>query len=331
MAGDSAVGLDRPKGRAVKWARLAAAGLVTLCALLASSSCASAYFYNKAVARRPKTFIGQSRDIDVEEFKGDPQDTQGWLARMRIEKVSIESQDGLRLVGHYVASERPCGRTAILAHGYSAYGLTMAELAQYYREELGYDVLMPDARGHGESEGKYIGFGWHDRLDYLRWVQWVIDRSGPEVQIVLHGISMGGATVLMTSGEELPPQVKAVVSDCAYTSAEDELRYLLERMYRLKGAALVRRTSKLTLRRVGWTFEEASALEQVRMAALPILFIHGGADTFVPREMVDRLYAACASEKELLIVPDAGHGLSWRTDQGAYVAALEAFLGRHID
>ncbi|MBL8967384.1 MAG: alpha/beta hydrolase, partial [Spirochaetaceae bacterium] len=222
----------------------------------------------------------------------------------------------------------PRRRIAILAHGYSSEGAAMGGFGRYYRDELGFSVLMPDARGHGASEGDYIGFGWHERLDYLRWIDWVVAREGPDCEIILHGISMGGATVLMTGGEALPPQVRAIVSDCAYTSAYEELAYQLKRMYRLGDKPFLPATSRLTQRRAGYGFEEASALEQVKKAKVPILFIHGGADTFVPTEMVYRLAEACPTVKVVFIVPNAGHGLAWTADPEGYRRTLKAFLDR---
>lgn len=142
----------------------------------------------------------------------------------------------------------------------------------------------------------------------------MIKKTGPSAQIVLHGVSMGGATVLMTSGEDLPPQVKAIVADCAYTSVKAQLSYQLRRMYRLPSFPFVQSASLITRLKAGYGFGEASALKQVRKAKAPILFIHGDADNFVPFAMMNELYEACQSPKRL-IVPQAGHGLSYDTDK----------------
>ena len=206
----------------------------------------------------------------------------------------------------------------------------MSDFARFYHDELGFNVLMPDARGHGASEGDYIGFGWPERRDYVRWIDWLISQKGAESRIVLHGISMGGATVLMTSGENLPPNVRAVIEDCGYTSVEDELSYQLKRMYKLDPNPIIPDTSRYTKQRAGYSFEEASALNQVKKAKVPILFIHGDADSFVPFEMVGRLYEACPTEKVLFVVHGAGHGRAFWTDRQGYVAAVKAFLAKHL-
>ena len=133
---------------------------------------------------------------------------------------------------YYLPAEVSTDKTVIIAHGYSGHSEQMSGFAQMYHKDLGYNVLLPDARGHGRSEGDYIGFGWPERKDYLKWIDQVIEHTGESTQVVLHGVSMGGATVMMTSGEELPPQVKAIVEDCGYTSVTDELKYQLKRMYK---------------------------------------------------------------------------------------------------
>lgn len=143
------------------------------------------------------------------------------------------SEDGLELVGYYIPANTITTKTVILAHGYSSKGKDMGGFAAFYYDKLGYNVLMPDDRGHGASKGDYIGFGWPDRKDYLLWIRKIVDKVGEEGQIALHGISMGGATVMMISGEALPEQVKVIIEDCGYTSVYDQLAYQLERMYKL--------------------------------------------------------------------------------------------------
>ncbi|MFX3633111.1 MAG: alpha/beta hydrolase [Candidatus Pristimantibacillus sp.] len=283
------------------------------------------YFYNLAISRKSKDFLTGHADL-VEM----PVEEESWLQQQDIEKVSLQSYDDLKLRGHWLPAAQLSSITIIIAHGYSGHGMLMDSLARMYHEHFGYNVLMPDNRGHGESEGNYIGFGWHDRKDYLKWIDYVIDRKGANEQIGLHGVSMGGAAVLMTSGEQLPAAVKAIVSDCAYTTVEDQLRYQLKRMFKLPSFPFVMLTSVLCRYRAGYSFAEASALKQVAKATKPILFIHGDQDAFVPTEMVNRLYEQCNSEKELHIVPGAGHGLAYLTDPGGYIKAVRSFFQKHF-
>lgn len=290
------------------------------------------FFYGMAIKRAPKEFLSNNRDLKVDPPVAGASWGEGkeWISHQNFKNVEITSNDGLKLKGYLLTSNDAEGRTAILAHGYSGKGKDMGVYAKLYYERLGFNILLPDARGHGESGGGYIGFGWPERQDYLQWIQYIIDEIGPDTQIVLHGVSMGGATVLMTSGEALPPQVKAIVSDCAYTSVKAQLSYQLRRMYRLPSFPFVQSASLVTRLKAGYHFSEASALDQVRKARVPILFIHGDDDKFVPFSMMDELYEACGSPKEKLVVQGAGHGLAYDLDKEGYTRVVTAFVNRYI-
>ncbi len=289
----------------------------------------SYYFFHVAIARNKKNILKESPDFDPEDYIFD-ESSENWMKANKYEVVYIASKDGLRLHGYFFRAVPSADKTVILAHGYNSKGLHMHGFAKLYYEKWGYNVLVPDARAHGESEGKYIGFGWLDRKDYIKWINKAIELTGGKSSIVLHGISMGGATVLMTTGESLPEQVKAVVSDCAYTSAYDELSWQMDRIYHLPAFPLLNSTSLMSRIIAGYFFKEASALEQVKKTRLPILFIHGGSDSFVPHEMAKRLYDAAACGKELLIIPGAGHGLASVVDSEKYETCVYDFLKRYI-
>lgn len=265
---------------------------------------ASMYFYNVGIKRTRKEFL--EKDPALIKVDHPWESAEEWLGGQPVETVHIQGEDGLPLTGYYIPAPRPSDRTAIVVHGYNSQGREMGAFAKLY-SEMGFHVLMPDNRGHGQSGGDYIGFGWHDRRDIVQWIQYVLKRSGPEMQIMLHGVSMGGATVLMAGGERLPDQVKCIVSDCAYTSIRDILTYQLKQMYKLPPFPLLPVTSLVCKLRAGYFFGEGSALEQVAKTRLPILFIHGDKDAFVPFEMVHRLAAAAVGDKELYVVPAAVH------------------------
>ena len=294
---------------------------------------ASLHFYNMAVKRSTKDFLQDNADLQQVTSQANLQELSGseWLHGQALENWKIRSNDGLRLVGYYLPAPKPTAKTAILAHGYTSEGRHLGGFARFYHQRLGYNVLMPDARGHGQSEGNYIGFGWHERKDYLLWIERVLERVGTSAEIVLHGISMGGATVMMVSGEELPDQVQVIVEDCGYTSAYDQLAYQLKRMYRLPPFPLLQLTSLVTKLRVGYSFSEASALTQVQKNKVPMLFIHGALDRFVPTKMVWDLYDACSSEKELYIVEGAGHGTAYKTEREGYEQKVMEFVDRFVN
>ena len=281
-------------------------------------------FYDLAISRRERGFL--ANDPDLAEL---PTPDTTWIAAQPRETLDLTSRDGLRLRGYYLPAPRPTPNLVILAHGYNGRAQKdMGGFARLYHERFGYHVFMPDARGHGASEGDYIGFGWPERRDYVDWIAALRQRLGDGVRIALHGVSMGGATVLMTSGEALPPQVRAIIADCAYTTVRAELTYQLRRLYRLPAFPIVPVTSLICKLRAGYFFGEASALAQVGRSRLPTLFIHGAADEFVPTAMVYPLHAMCTAAKALFVVPGAGHGLAYTADPTGYAAQMASFLGR---
>jgi fermentation-respiration switch protein FrsA (DUF1100 family) len=295
---------------------LAAAGLVLLAGLVVFA--APRYFYRIVLARRPPV-------------KREP----NWLYTQTLEDLWVKADDGLALHAYYLAAPPTGGAgarvfsgTAILAHGYNGDGRQLDVFARIFHEKFGMPVLLPEARGYGLSQGAYIGFGWPERLDMAAWFRLLKER-GTE-QIVLFGVSMGASTALMTSGEKVPPELRLVIADCGYTSVMEELAWQLKRVYRIVCPPLLRAVSRLTKKRAGYGFEEASALEQVKKSRTPTLFIHGEADTFVPFEMCGRLYGACTAEKELFTVPGAEHGLACYTDTGAYERRLALFMEKYL-
>nr|WP_281347117.1 alpha/beta hydrolase [Virgibacillus doumboii] len=217
----------------------------------------------------------------------------------------MTSYDGLNLFAQFIDHKSANDKAVILAHGFRSTGDDMGKFAKMYYEE-GFDILLPDARGHGKSEGDYIGYGWHDRLDYLDWIDLLIEEYGSE-DIILHGNSMGAATVLMTSGEDLPEEVKGIVADSGYTTVKDELAYQLQHIYGLPSFPLLDVTSVITKIRAGYFLGKGSSIAQVKKNTLPLFIIHGEEDELVPTEMAHEIYDVAGGEKELWIVSDAGH------------------------
>ncbi|HTI16011.1 MAG TPA: alpha/beta hydrolase [Dictyobacter sp.] len=287
----------------------------------------SLFLYQVGVARH--------KQAPVTEDKLPPEATAAdfvWVAKQPFEKVEITAYDGLRLCGFYLKAAVPTTKTVILAHGYGGSAKTnMGAFARLYYDDFGFNVLMPDARGHGESEGHYIGMGWHDRLDYVAWIQYLLQRQGQDTQIALHGVSMGGATVLMTSGEDLPAQVRCIISDCAYESVYGIFTHQLRQMYNLPAFPIMPTASMICKVRAGYSFGEASVVRQVSKARTPILFIHGENDTYVPTKMVYPLYESCQGAKELLLVPAAEHALAFEVDPSGYRQKTLDFLYTFID
>lgn len=245
------------------------------------------------------------------------------------EDVYIRSWDGLRLHGKYYhqADNAPL---AIFMHGYRSGALRDGNGAFIMSRQRGYNVLIVDQRAHGQSEGKVITFGIRERFDCLDWIQYANQRFGSKTPIVLMGISMGASTVMLAAGLELPRNVKCVLADCGFSSPKEIIQSVIRSM-KLPVALVypVVRLSGRIFAGIDIGDEEASCVEAVRKSKVPILFIHGDGDDFVPCHMSQDCFDACGAEKRLLIVKGAGHGLSHCVDHVSYEAAVEEFLGAY--
>ena len=296
--------------------------IILLTLFIGGSSLVGVLFYNLALN------ANYSKDIIYAEYNDkNLNDAQKWLEeKSNYSDKYIESYDKLQLHS-YVVSQNS-NKWAIVVHGYGGSGKLMSDKSKYFYD-MGYNVLIPDLRGHGKSEGDYIGMGWKDRLDIISWINFII-KENPNAEIVLHGTSMGAATVLMTSGENLPSNVKAIVADCAYTSAWDEFSYQLETYLKVPSYYILNVTNMVTKLKAGYSLKEASALESVKKATVPILFIHGDKDKFVPYSMMDKLYDATSSPKEKLTIDGGEHANSDLVSPFLYWLTLEDFLNQYV-
>ena len=250
--------------------------------------------------------------------------------------VSHQASDGTVLLGWELegadGAAHSDGHTwAVVCHGYIGEPADMAKYA-YHFSQLGMNVLAPAARGHERNvDTGLIQMGWGDAHDLLGWIDDIVERD-PEARIILFGVSMGGAEVMMASGlDGLSDNVSLIVEDCGYTSVWDEFVLQLDNVFGLPSFPSLNVADAACLLRAGYTFESASAAESLRSASVPMLFIHGDADTFVPFSMLDECYDACASEqKEKLVVSGAGHGLSASTDPDLYWGTVDAFVEKHL-
>lgn len=253
---------------------------------------------------------------------------EAWLADADIKVIEATSDDGLNLKADMIISNPGSHKWVIACHGYRGNRSNLRNITCYYAEQ-GYNAVLPDLRGCGESEGGYVGMGWPDRKDMLKWIEYIIAQD-TDAEIILHGISMGGATVMMTSGEELPAQVKAIVEDCGYTSVWDIFSDELKFLFHLPDFPLMYSASMISDIKAGYGFKEASSLEQVAKCKVPMLFIHGSEDNFVHTEMVYKVYEACKTEKNLLVVDGAGHGNSYLYDPELYFGTVFDFVGKYV-
>ena len=223
---------------------------------------------------------------------------------------------------------------AIVCHGYTAEPCVMARYAREYYKK-GYNLVMPYMRGceKGVKSPKGVvayTMGYLDRLDLVAWVNYVVELD-PEAQIVLHGESMGAATVMMAVGEPLPDNVKCAVEDCGFTSVWDEFAHNIVDMFHLPVFPYLYASQFCIKRHIDLDFKKASSIEALKKSKTPMLFIHGEADTFVPFEMVYKNYEAFGGEKDILTIPEADHAVSVDTDPVTYFNKVWEFVGKYIE
>lgn len=251
-----------------------------------------------------------------------------WLEENAGEKITAVTKDGYTLVAREFTQPAATDKWALVLHGYTGWKEEMYPFAAWYYKN-GYNVIVPDLRCQGESEGDFIGMGYTDSMDCMLWIDRILEQD-PEAQIVLHGQSMGAATALILSGNDLPDQIKAVISDSSYATAYSMFADKIKEWFRLPAFPLVD-TAVLMLRiRGGYDLRKASPIDAVKKSGTPTLFIHGSQDEMISVSMTEQLYEAAACEKELLIVDGAGHGQTQDASPAEYFSTIENFLDRVI-
>ena len=286
------------------------------------------YFYNLAL--NPFTSKDMIFGDDDDDTSLEVEADVNWLIKdSNYIDTYITSSDNLKLHAYEVKNENKTDKWAILVHGYTSEGKLLSSKAKHLYN-MGYNVLVPDLRSHGSSEGDYIGMGWDDRLDIIDWINYIV-KNNPKSEIALHGTSMGSATVLMVSGEKLPSNVKAIVADCGYTSVYDEFSYQLKQLFNLPAFPIMNFSDVVTHIRAGYCLNDASAINQVKKSTTPILYIHGDKDDFVPYYMMDELYNATNSEKEKLTIEGGEHANSDLVNPKLYWSTVNSFLEKYIE
>ena len=255
---------------------------------------------------------------------------RAWVFAQNPEEVELQARDGLTLRGYFIPAARPSDKLVVCAHGYSYNGPDQfGALLPFYHDEMNYNILLPDHRAHGRSDGNWIGFAALEWQDILDWTAAFAERLGPDTEVVLHGISMGGATVMNCNAHNPPDYIKCIVDDCGYTNGYEMIALVARRDLHINippmvwGLALWFRVMQgHSLRR------DADPYGNITKFKLPTLFIHGANDRFVPAEMGLRCYEAAAVPKDLLVVEGAGHSLSYFVAKEQYDAKVKEWLER---
>lgn len=309
----------------VLWFLIGAAVLICLLTLLIAYICYRIAFYVPERKPLPEDVIelpeGEIYEVYWESM-------EKWAREVRAmphEQMSVVSFDGLTLYGKYYEFA-PGAPIELMFHGYR--GSAERDLSGGVQRcfKLGRSALIVDQRCSGKSGGNVISFGINEHRDCLTWLDFMLARFGPEVKIILTGISMGASTVLMAAGTPLPPNVIGILADCGYTSPRDIIKKVITQMG--LPADLSYPFVKLGAKLYGrFDLEETSPVEAAAKCTVPVIFFHGEADDYVPCEMSRINFDACAARKKLVTIPGAGHGLSYPVAPRVYLTALKEFFG----
>ncbi len=281
----------------------------------------------------PEALSKSVSEMEAADYTAVSEEGKKWIENHGYEKYFIMNADNHLLTGYHLKPKKKSKVFVFASHGYRSDGMgEWCYYAKRYVEDLGFNLFFVDHQGSGFSGGDYVGFGSFESRDGLQWLEFLNETFGEDIKIILHGISMGSATVmLMTGSNKLPKNVKFTIADCGYTSAFDEFTYKLEALGVPK-KPLIPYLSKKNLKRAGYDFDkDTNAYEAVFRAKIPMLFIHGGNDKFVPTYMVNQLFDNCSSPyKDKLIVEGADHAESYLINPEACNKKVDEFIKMFI-
>ena len=261
-----------------------------------------------------------------------------WFDDLRREGTVFEeyitNRENLRLHAYFIPKENAVG-TVMLVHGYSGCALQTIPQARVYREEFNYNVVMLNLAHHAQSEGRVTQMGWKDRLDVIQWIDVVNERfrgaDGLPLPVILHGISMGGSTVMMASGEKMPANVKGLINENGFQSAESEFIYEINTKLHLPGFPFFQAADFVAKLFLGWAFSEADAIKMIKKSTLPVMIIHGNCDERVPVSNGKNLFEAKEKGyKEIWIVPGGDHITTIKQYPDEYIKKVADFLQKAI-
>lgn len=286
------------------------------------------YFFKYAL---DATYATSNDSLNLAEDFLIPDMQNEWFEDVDKTSKNIYSDDGYKLHAYQIMAPVNLHNWAIIVHGYRSEARHMNNYAyRFYMQ--GFNILMPDLEGHGLSEGKYIGMGYTDRFDLLKWIDLIIDQDA-QANIVLHGVSMGASTVMMTTGEELPENVVCAIEDCGYSNVYDQFAYVMDNVLDLPFKKIIMSSAEIYVKmRLGRTLKDMDVINSLKNSTTPTLFIHGDQDDFVPFDMLDVVYNANPNlDKEKLVVEGAGHGYSATANPDLYFNTIFDFINKHLN
>lgn len=302
---------------------------VIVALLLLAYTIACLYFLDLSVGRKKKQNPPENEWM---QFKDEQKiKSTEYLMSKNPEDLTIRSCRNQTMKAWFVPGTN-VKRFVICVHGYGSTGpREFSHIFPFYNEDMGYNYLLPDLTAHGRSKGHFIGFGTFDAKNILLWVNYLTDRFGQDIEIILHGISMGAATVLNVNEMNPPEQVKLIIEDCGFTCAADQVYETAKQTLGFECRHLFASTSILCKVFAGYQFKDSDPLGNMADAKNPVLFIHGEDDTFVPFDYGKQLYKACPTEKDFFWVPDAAHADSYYKAKDQYEEKVKDFIAKHLD
>lgn len=294
--------------------------------------CSGAYVFVLACVRRkelPWMVEEEIKKTNYAKYYNCILASDAWLKEHNAQDVYVTSKDGLKLHGYWIPAENPRG-TILLAHGYRSTLLVDFGLAFAFYHALGMNVLVPQQRSHGESEGRYITFGVKESEDMKCWIQYHNTLYGNQ-QMILSGLSMGASTMLYLADQALPSNIKCIIADCGFTSAKAILDKVFRTVVHLPSGPSLWAANIFAKVFANFSLTQKDTRKVLRNAKLPVLLIHGLADDFVPSYMTQQGYEVCSSDKEILLVEGAGHGTSFLVDKQTYTQRVIAFMEKHLE
>lgn len=290
------------------------------------------YMFETIMAGGNKEELAKCTDLSKEEKVVEEDNKNEYYTRMQWERVSrnvscyIKGYADTPIYCKIYMQKRFCNKWVLVVHGYGGDGSTLAYASKKFYDK-GYNVVVPDLRGHGKSGGRYIGMGQLDSRDIINIIHLII-KGNNKAEIILYGVSMGGASVLMTASEKLPQNVKAVISDCSFDNANHIIGYEIFHNFKIPPYPIVNILDFLCCKKAKYDLRLASPLDRVEYIKIPALFIHGDSDSLVPTKMVYKLYNKAKSKKALMIIKNAGHGVSALVDGKRYWKGVFTFLDK---
>ena len=267
---------------------------------------------------------------NMKRYLSDPhfRTADDWYNAIAPEDTVLYNEKGDKLLAKVITQDKPGKKWLIAVHGYSSRPRAMARQAIHFFRN-GYNCILPCQRAHRNQEEKFTSMGYFERYDVISWINYILSRC-PDAQIVILGISMGSATVMLTTGEKLPPNVKCCIADCGYSSCMELFRGSIKTTAGLPPFPFLYAADAFSKLFLGWSFRDCSPIDAVAASSTPTLFIHGEADPVVPFWMMEALYEKCSAEKKKLALPDTGHDEACEKHPEEYWEAVDSFVSAYV-